>query len=187
MTCVFEGCDRLAKTRGYCGGHYNQLWKGQELRPLIRYYYKDPERRFWDHVEKTEACWTWTGSLRPDGRGYLKKGARNVLAHRFAYELLVGPIPAGKQVDHHCRNTCCVNPEHLRIVTNKQNMENLSQSGYRTNTSGHRGVFRNGRGWAARVTHNYVNHNLGTFPTLEEAVEAVRKGRERLFTYGDGR
>ena len=45
-----------------------------------------------------------------------------VMAHRFAYELLVGPIPDDLELDHLCRNTCCVNPEHLEAVTHLENM-----------------------------------------------------------------
>jgi hypothetical protein len=43
------------------------------------------------------------------------------LAHRISYELCVGPIPEGMTVDHTCRNHCCVNPEHLELVTSKEN------------------------------------------------------------------
>lgn len=44
------------------------------------------------------------------------------MAHRLVWELLVGPIPQGKQIDHLCRNHACVNPEHLDIVTQRTNL-----------------------------------------------------------------
>lgn len=78
--------------------------------------------RFWSHVEKTETCWLWTAS---GGRGYgifYPNGARSGrAAHRFAYELLVGPIPEGMQLDHLCRVRRCVNPAHLEPVTGFEN------------------------------------------------------------------
>jgi hypothetical protein len=68
-------------------------------------------------------CWIWTGPLnRPGGYGRVAVGGgRMGLAHRVAYELLVGPIPEGKQLDHLCRNRACWNPEHLEVVTGKEN------------------------------------------------------------------
>ena len=60
--------------------------------------------RFRMYVEKTPTCWVWTAN-RPDGRyGHLKFKGRTYLAHRVAYELFVGPIPAGSWVLHHCDN-----------------------------------------------------------------------------------
>jgi hypothetical protein len=81
------------------------------------------EERFWAKVEKTDACWLWTGSR--NGRGYgllnVATGASPVRAHRFSYELLVGTIPAGLQLDHLCGVKACVNPAHLEPVTNEEN------------------------------------------------------------------
>jgi hypothetical protein len=87
--------------------------------------------RFWDKVNKQgpewggSACWMWTACLnRKDGRGYGLFGAfgTQFLAHRFAYEALVGPIPEGMTIDHLCRNRRCVNPAHLEPVTNEENL-----------------------------------------------------------------
>lgn len=79
------------------------------------------ESRFWRKVQKTEACWLWTAGMSVGGYGRFKANGRMNFAHRFAYELLVGPIPDGLQLDHLCRVRHCVNPAHLEPVTAREN------------------------------------------------------------------
>lgn len=70
------------------------------------------------YIHQTGDCWVWTGAKSSNGYGnYWNRGA-----HRVVYELLVGEIPKGKQLDHLCRNRSCVNPEHLEPVTQKENL-----------------------------------------------------------------
>lgn len=71
--------------------------------------------------EPNTGCWLWVGTTREDGYGRISVKGRHVSAHRFAYELLVGPIPAGLQIDHLCRQRSCVNPRHLEPVTAHEN------------------------------------------------------------------
>jgi hypothetical protein len=68
------------------------------------------EQRFWTRVQKTESCWLWTGGDDHSGYGHFYFLGRNRKAHRVSYEMFVGPIPDGLQVDHLCRNRACVNP-----------------------------------------------------------------------------
>lgn len=72
--------------------------------------------------EPNSGCWLWEGYIQPNG--YSRPGAfgRYYLGHRLAYELAKGPIPNGMQIDHRCRIRCCVNPDHLRILTCQQNL-----------------------------------------------------------------
>lgn len=82
------------------------------------------EDRFWVKVvEADSGCWLWTGFA--DGGGYGRftpfHGMSPALAHRFAYEYVVGKIPEGRQIDHLCRNRLCVNPAHLEPVTAREN------------------------------------------------------------------
>ena len=80
---------------------------------------------FWGRVEKRALgeCWVWKGAPIKNGYGqYRRKGTRSCYVHRLVYEALVGPIPEGKFLDHLCRNRLCVNPGHLEIVTNRENV-----------------------------------------------------------------
>src|SRR3990167_1572712 len=79
------------------------------------------EARFWPKVDNSGACWLWTASQWGGGYGQFWDGSRNVVAHRFAYELLVGSIPDGLEIDHLCRVRNCVNPLHLQPVTTREN------------------------------------------------------------------
>lgn len=84
---------------------------------------KPPEDRFWPKVEVTGFCWNWTGFRGAHGHGQFKvTPTTSTGAHRWAYEFLVGPIPDGMFLDHLCRNTGCVNPDHLEPVTNAENV-----------------------------------------------------------------
>jgi hypothetical protein len=82
--------------------------------------------RFWPKVATCEPyeCWEWQGSRTTGGYGVIKpEGSRTpVLAHRVAYELAVGPVPDGLELDHLCRNRRCVNPSHLEPVTRSENI-----------------------------------------------------------------
>jgi hypothetical protein len=86
----------------------------------------DAEKRFHSKIviDKDTACWLWTGTRNRNKGGYGKfhlQGKR-VLAHRFSYELFKGIIPQGLTIDHLCKITHCVNPEHLEAVTMKENV-----------------------------------------------------------------
>lgn len=79
--------------------------------------------RFWDKVEQQGDCWVWTASTGGKGYGSFRGEGRVMwIAHRWAYEHMVGPIPEGLYLDHLCRNPLCVNPYHLDPVTNRVNM-----------------------------------------------------------------
>lgn len=69
-------------------------------------------------------CWTWIGKLDRDGYGRLDR----MMAHRFVYEALVGPIETGLDLDHLCRVRDCVNPEHLEPVTRSENNKRKNAS-----------------------------------------------------------
>jgi hypothetical protein len=73
--------------------------------------------------EPNTGCWLWADK-GDNGRGYgrVRRYNRHHQAHRLFYELLVGPIPDGHELDHKCRVTFCVNPDHLEPVPHKINV-----------------------------------------------------------------
>lgn len=84
--------------------------------------------RFWRKVDQSAGpagCWLWTGAVNSRtsrGYGVAWAGDRIQLAHRVAYELVIGPIPDDADIDHLCRNRLCVNPAHLEPVTHRENV-----------------------------------------------------------------
>lgn len=93
--------------------------------------------RFSAKVEKTETCWLWAASVDTHGYGHMVVSGKLKLAHRLSYEMFVGPIPEGLVLDHECRVRHCVNPSHLRAVTDKENINafgSLSGAHWRAKT-----------------------------------------------------
>lgn len=193
-TCTIDGCDRSIRARSVCIHHYEQLRKAGNLPPKSEKF--NVAKRFWAKVDKqgpvpTHApqlgpCWEWTASRWKQGYGKFKLNGRNQYAHRVLYVWKNGTLPCSVQLDHMCHNPCCVNPEHLRETTCKQNTENYSGMQSR-NTSGYRGVHQSPHSgkWVARVMHNGKRHFLGQFNTPEEAGDVARKARLELFTHND--
>lgn len=119
-TCSIDGCDKPVRIQKHqlCHAHCNKLYKYGD--PLATGYTTE-EQRFWMKVDAEGDCWQWTAS---DIRGYgqFKSKSGSPLAHRWAYEHLVGPIPADMTLDHLCRNTGCVNPDHLEVTSIRTNI-----------------------------------------------------------------
>lgn len=121
--CTVDGCGKRRVGRGFCRTHYMR-WK-RNGDPLATPRFCTLEERFWRYVEISEtSCWEWTGALH---RGYgaftvSQRPTVTVKAHRFAYSMLVGPIPHGLTLDHLCRNKRCVHPLHLEPVTMRVNV-----------------------------------------------------------------
>lgn len=103
-------CQRAAVARPYRGSLRS---RGLDVDNL--------EQRFLAKVEKTADCWIWRAYRHEKGYGRIGVGGHVKFAHRIAYELFVGPIPAGLQIDHLCRNRGCVNLAHLEPVTAREN------------------------------------------------------------------
>lgn len=84
-----------------------------------------PEKRFDARYipEPNTGCWLWLERLNDGGYGVLSVSGREVRAHVFSYTRFVGRVPKGKFVLHKCDVRCCVNPEHLKTGSKKQNTQ----------------------------------------------------------------
>lgn len=90
------------------------------------------QENFWQHVQKTEACWLWTARINAGGYGEFRRCGRTVIASRVSWEIHNGPIPGGLFVLHNCPggdNPACVNPAHLFLGTNDDNMRDMVAKG----------------------------------------------------------
>lgn len=100
--------------------------------------------KFWQRVEKTDSCWLWSGCIGANGYGLFYLNGKQVLSHRVSYLLHSGGIPDGKFVLHNCPsgdNPKCVNPAHLWIGTNKDNMIDKCIKGRANAPRGERSAF----------------------------------------------
>ena len=179
--CTVADCANELYAKGLCGSHYKRIRKYGTLEDQTPTF----EQRFWSKVDKSGDCWTWTARTSDAGYGTTSIDGAPRYAHRTAFEMANGPIPEGMFIDHMCHTRACVKPEHLRIVTNKQNLENMAGA-KSTSKSGVRGVYRRDYGkWQVQVTHNRHVHNGGTFNELADAEAAAIALRNRLYTHND--
>lgn len=139
-TCSVEGCPVAGNLRrGWCFKHYMRWRRHGSPEHVERVTtLGPPEDRFWAKVDMRgpDECWLWTASRFTDRYGYGKfnAGTRQdetnvVYAHRFAYALMHGPIPDGMQVLHSCDAPPCVNPQHLRLGTPRENTDDKMRRG----------------------------------------------------------
>lgn len=133
-----------------------------------------------------ETCWEWTGTTAADGGyGQIHEGGkgskRHLRAHRYAWFLANGPIPAGLCVLHRCDNPACVRPSHLELGTRAKNNYDMARKdrAHKSLSGLPRGVFRadtKREQWGARtyLGKSGCYRHLGYFPTIEQAAAAVR-------------
>lgn len=81
--------------------------------------------RFLNKIEKTDTCWNWIAAKYGSGYGVFDKTG----AHRFSYSYFISKIPKGMVIMHKCDNKLCVNPGHLSIGTQKDNLHDMYRKG----------------------------------------------------------
>jgi hypothetical protein len=186
--CSIKDCGKAIHGRGLCRKHYCRWQRHGDAEAPVRVVHEgDVIQRFWSKVDKSKGCWTWKGAVNKRGYGHYSADGKDVLAHRFSYQLVTGvPIPDGMQLDHRCHNPGCVNPEHLRMATALQNNENY-QPKYTQAKSGVRGVDWHASSgmWRARVQHKGKCVYSQLFRNLEDARAAAIENRKRFHTFND--
>jgi hypothetical protein len=115
-----------------------------------------PLNRFMSKVIKDDSgCWFWKGVIGSNGYSKIWYQGKEQLAHRVGYQLLIGEIPQGTELDHLCRNPQCVNPKHLEAVTHRENI--------------------------IRGMHpNVINHRNGTCSRGHSLADAIRDKNGRV-------
>ena len=100
-----------------------------------------PPNDFWSNVDKKgpNDCWNWILSGEIDKYGHVG----NMSSHRYSYQLHNGSIPEGQCVRHTCDNKRCVNPAHLVLGTQKDNMRDMVERG--------RAIFQTNPNWQANI------------------------------------
>lgn len=180
--CDIEACNEIHSGHGYCKEHAYRFTEYGDpfyvpipLTPLERFNLY--------HDKDSDGCWYWNKGLDKDGYGSIKVEDIKYRAHRWSYQEFKGDIPPGIEIDHECRHRSCVNPDHLRLATNKENQENRAFLS-RVSQSGYRGVSPNGDGrWRAYAAHNKKTYFNGVFDDPYEAALAAQELRNRLFTH----
>jgi hypothetical protein len=116
--CSVNGC-RGRAAYGWCAAHWpERFWSKVKRGPV-------PE-----HRPELEACWLWMGRRDNLGYGRFDLDRREQLAHRISYQLMVGAIPPGWEIDHLCRVTSCVRAGHLEAVPHRVNAQRGNQGNH---------------------------------------------------------
>ncbi len=137
------------------------------------------KERFFDKIqpEPNSGCWLWDASTTKAGYGQFTARAYSknpIYAHRFSYEIHKGKIPSGMHIDHLCNIRCCVNPDHLEVVSLAENNRRVAA----------RGRHHNSRKTHCKYGHPLSGENLYIPPSGERdcricSDEAGRRYRER--------
>lgn len=135
---------------------------------------------FWSRVRKSDGCWEWQGSIIGNGYGVVRVDRKQVYAHRYAYELTHGTIPAGRLICHHCDNPRCVRPDHIYAGTHADNMRDAlerGRHGYKTHPGEESGnaVLTDDQVIEARLSSEPATWLARRWGVSETAVEQARR------------
>lgn len=129
VKCCVEDCLSIIKAKGLCQAHYVRMLRGQDLsKPLTRAGTDEERFKAKTKLNPDTGCWEWTASKNTNGYGQFSYQGTPEQAHRVAWLLFRGAIPADDSaygtlnVLHKCDNPVCVNPEHLFLGDQSANI-----------------------------------------------------------------
>jgi len=188
---VIDGCTSPQRARGWCSKHY-QRWSNHGDPNQVAWERNNPHANFWVKVDRRgpDECWQWLAYKDDGGYGHFMVTVgtrqRDVAAHRMAYQLEVGRIPDGLQIDHVCHTndktclggiTCphrgCVNPAHLEPVLPVENIRRAPISPGQRRAAQQRAKTHCAQGHPYDEANTYVDSNG------YRACRACNNGRKR--------
>lgn len=165
MNCYAENCPRPTRAKGLCNRHYENL----RLRGSIYPAREDSvlerlERIGWTVVQRDTPyaegpCWEWNGAINDSGYGLLtlsQQNQKHARVHRLVYETANSVSLKGQVILHKCDNPPCVNPNHLKVGTQADNINDM---------------VRKRRHWCHDRTHCKNGHDL----TVEGAIRKTKR------------
>lgn len=172
--CLTKGCEAKPVKRGMCDRHYRSaLKKGGIQRARVFGGTVKDRLLFHSKYISDTGCREWIGSVhQATGYGNITINGSTVSTHRASWETANGPIPSGMHILHKCDNPSCINPEHLFLGTNAQNVADMDTKGRRVAHKGEkhpRAKLTDDLVSKIRVdprTHRVIAKELGVGPSI---------------------
>ena len=146
--CLVPDCSKPSRARALCVAHYHRLRRYGDPLGSGAPRFPDLETRIWSRIDKDGPvpahrpelgpCWIWTGQVNNKGYGLVCARGRKRAVHVVVYELTIGPVPDGLELDHVCRNTLCCRPgDHTEPVTHAENQRRMGEALTHCRRAGH--------------------------------------------------
>lgn len=182
-TCSVNHCQSVVHAKGFCKPHYKCFARiGKPVADRQTIHGSIQKKFAMKSTGRNEnGCWIWSGGKDKDGYGSLRDGLKMKRAHRVSWEIHHGEIPDGACVLHECNNPSCVNPSHLKLGDQVENMADRKRNGNPWHSESHKrqmSIKMAGRKitWKAAIAEK--NRKLTT--QQAEQVSARLKNGERV-------